>query len=49
MPITQEDVAGLIAVAEFLDALDIETDAPEKLRDLAQRLSAFVPLPPSDA
>jgi hypothetical protein len=45
--ITKDDVAGLIAVAEFLDALkaeaDLETDAPERLRDLAERLSAYVP------
>ena len=45
MTITQEDIAGLIAVAQFLEALEIETDAPNKLRDLAQRLSLFVTLP----
>lgn len=46
MPIvTQEDVSGLIAVAEFIDALEMETDVPERLRDLAQRLSTLVILP----
>ena len=40
--VTQDDVAGLLAVAEFLDALEVEGDVPARLRDLAQRLSALV-------
>lgn len=46
--LTQTDIAGLVAVAEFLDQLGIETDAPDQLRNLAERLAPFVPLP-SDA
>lgn len=40
--VTQDDIAGLIAVAEFLDALDLEGDAAEKLRELAAKLSRQV-------
>ena len=40
--ITQDDIAGLIAVAQFIQELDIEGDVPEKLRELAAKLSRFV-------
>jgi hypothetical protein len=40
--VTQDDIAGLLAVAEFLDALDLEGDAAEKLRELAAKLSKQV-------
>ena len=40
--VTQDDIAGLLAVAEFLDALDLEGDAAEKLRDLSTRLSRLI-------
>ena len=47
--VTQNDLAGLLAVAEFLDAMrqdvGLETEAPEQLRDLAERLSKLVILP----
>lgn len=47
--ITQDDVAGLIAVAEFLDAMreevGLDTDAPDRLRDLSERLSRLLILP----
>lgn len=47
--VNQDDLAGLLAVAEFLDALKsdtgLETDAPAQLRDLAERLSRLVILP----
>lgn len=46
--ITQDDLAGLLAVAEFLELAELEGDAsqvPAKLRDLAARLSALVVLP----
>lgn len=43
--VTPDDLAGLIAVAEFLEHLGIDTDAPAQLRALAQRLSALVILP----
>lgn len=46
-PVTQDDIAGLLAVAEFLDALDLEGDAAEKLRELSTRLSRFILLPPA--
>lgn len=49
--VTQDDLAGLLAVAEFLDALKAEgldTDAPEHLRGLAERLSTLVILPADD-
>lgn len=44
--VTQDDIAGLLAVAEFLDALDLEGDAAEKLRDLSTRLSTFIIVQP---
>ena len=40
--ITQDDIAGLIAVAQFIQELDIEGDVPEKLRELAAKLARFV-------
>ena len=47
--VTPNDLAGLIAVAEFLDAMreeaGLETEAPEQLRDLAERLSGLLILP----
>lgn len=47
--VTQDDLAGLLAIAEFLDAMRqetaLETDAPERLRDLTERLSKLVILP----
>lgn len=48
--VTQDDLAGLLAVAEFLDALKtdtgMETDAPDQLRNLAERLSGLVIVTP---
>lgn len=47
--VTQDDLAGLLAVAEFLDLAELEGEAaqvPEKLRDLANRLSALVIVTP---
>ena len=40
--VTQDDIAGLLAVAEFLDQLDLEGDAAEKLRELSTRLSRLI-------
>lgn len=46
--VTQDDLAGLLAVAEFLELAELEGEAaqvPAKLRDLAERLSRLVILP----
>ena len=47
--VTQDDLAGLLAVAEFLDALreevGLDTDTPDRLRDLSERLSRLLILP----
>ena len=40
--VTQDDLAGLLAVAEFLDALEVEGDVSAKIRELVTRLSALV-------
>lgn len=40
--VTQDDIAGLIAVAQFIQELDLEGDVPEKLRELAAKLSRQV-------
>lgn len=43
--VTEDDLAGLLAVAEFLEAAELEGEAaqvPAKLRSLAERLSALV-------
>lgn len=40
--VTQDDLAGLLAVAEFLDALEVEGDVSVKIRELVTRLSALV-------
>ena len=48
--VTQSDLAGLLAVAEFLDAMrqeaGLETEAPEHLRDLAERLASLIIIAP---
>lgn len=44
--VTQDDLAGLLAVAEFLDQLELEGDAAENLRKLAERLSVLVVVTP---
>lgn len=43
--VTADDLAALIALAEFIEALEIESDAPEHLRGLVERLSSLVILP----
>ena len=43
--VTQDDIAGLIAVAEFLDAMELEGEGAhvaERMRELAAKLSRFV-------
>lgn len=43
--ITQDDIAGLIAVAEFLDALELEGEGSHvagRMRELAAKLARFV-------
>ena len=43
--ITQDDIAGLIAVAEFLDAMELEGEGSqvgERMRELAAKLARFV-------
>lgn len=43
--ITQDDIAGLIAVAEFLDALQLEGEGSHvagRMRELAAKLARFV-------
>ena len=43
--ITQDDIAGLIAVAQFLDAMELEGEGSqvgERMRELAAKLARFV-------
>lgn len=47
--VTQDDLAGLLAVAEFLEQAQLEGEAaqvPERLRSLAERLSVLVVVSP---